>query len=185
MKTQRSSWFSLTSPTYTVECLVMKISQSKVTSISSSIPFIFAPWVAKYWPLLASMNYWSILCLLPLSLCKPTQQPFNSRSKYFDVQVNLVSSLNVEKFWQCYHDQKGHRGGRGEVVESTLPAFAWWAIGMSIPFFFANEGKRGLILGATTLELDNGITKVIYLLYLQAYFMLTLGTGWRRSCLAR
>jgi len=37
---------------------------------------------------------------------------------------------------------QGHRGGRGEVVENTLPAFAW-----------------GLILGVTTLELDNGITK--------------------------
>jgi len=63
-----------------------------------------------------------LLSLLPLSFSKPTQQPFISNSRYFDVQ--------------------GHRGGRGEVVESTLPAFAW-----------------GLILGATTLELDNGITK--------------------------
>ncbi|KAJ7630576.1 PLC-like phosphodiesterase, partial [Roridomyces roridus] len=35
-----------------------------------------------------------------------------------------------------------HRGGRGNAVENTLPSFAW-----------------GLIHGATTLELDNGITK--------------------------
>ncbi|KZV92499.1 PLC-like phosphodiesterase, partial [Exidia glandulosa HHB12029] len=35
-----------------------------------------------------------------------------------------------------------HRGGRGNVVENTLPAFAW-----------------ALINGATTLELDNGISK--------------------------
>ncbi|KAF8971435.1 PLC-like phosphodiesterase [Flammula alnicola] len=38
--------------------------------------------------------------------------------------------------------KQGHRGSRGENVESTLPAFAW-----------------GLIDGVTTLELDNGITK--------------------------
>ncbi|KDR84848.1 hypothetical protein GALMADRAFT_233276 [Galerina marginata CBS 339.88] len=41
-----------------------------------------------------------------------------------------------------YFDVQGHRGSRGETVESTLPAFAW-----------------GLIDGVTTLELDNGITK--------------------------
>lgn len=40
-------------------------------------------------------------------------------------------------------DIQAHRGGRGDVVENTLPAFAW-----------------ALIHGATTLELDNGITKV-------------------------
>ncbi|KAK0465253.1 PLC-like phosphodiesterase [Desarmillaria tabescens] len=39
-------------------------------------------------------------------------------------------------------DLQSHRGGRGETVESTLPSFAW-----------------GLIHGAKTLELDNGITK--------------------------
>ncbi|EJD55193.1 PLC-like phosphodiesterase [Auricularia subglabra TFB-10046 SS5] len=39
-------------------------------------------------------------------------------------------------------DIQAHRGGRGDVVENTLPAFAW-----------------ALINGATTLELDNGITK--------------------------
>ncbi|KAG0703102.1 PLC-like phosphodiesterase [Suillus ampliporus] len=40
-----------------------------------------------------------------------------------------------------FYDVQAHRGGRGNVVESTLPSFAW-----------------GLIDGATTLELDNGIT---------------------------
>ncbi|KAG7450201.1 PLC-like phosphodiesterase [Guyanagaster necrorhizus] len=39
-------------------------------------------------------------------------------------------------------DLQSHRGGRGETVESILPSFAW-----------------GLIHGAKTLELDNGITK--------------------------
>jgi len=39
-------------------------------------------------------------------------------------------------------DIQGHRGGRGEMIENTLPSFAW-----------------GLIDGATTLEMDNGITK--------------------------
>ncbi|KAK0233313.1 PLC-like phosphodiesterase [Armillaria fumosa] len=39
-------------------------------------------------------------------------------------------------------DLQSHRGGRGETVESTLPSFAW-----------------GLIHGAKTLELDNGLTK--------------------------
>ena len=39
-------------------------------------------------------------------------------------------------------DIQGHRGGRGEMIENTLPAFA-----------------RGLIDGVTTLEMDNGTTK--------------------------
>ncbi|KAI9572756.1 PLC-like phosphodiesterase [Boletus coccyginus] len=39
------------------------------------------------------------------------------------------------------YDVQAHRGGRGNTVESTLPSFAW-----------------GLVDGATTLELDNGIT---------------------------
>ncbi|KAL0572909.1 hypothetical protein V5O48_009056 [Marasmius crinis-equi] len=43
---------------------------------------------------------------------------------------------------QAPFDVQGHRGGRGETVENTLPSFAW-----------------GLIDGVTTLELDNGITK--------------------------
>ena len=41
-----------------------------------------------------------------------------------------------------YLDVQGHRGGRGETIENTLPSFAW-----------------GLIDGATSLEMDNGITK--------------------------
>ncbi|KDQ54804.1 hypothetical protein JAAARDRAFT_349685 [Jaapia argillacea MUCL 33604] len=41
-----------------------------------------------------------------------------------------------------HFDIQAHRGGRGNTIENTLPAFAW-----------------GLINGATTLELDNGITK--------------------------
>ncbi|OAX44849.1 PLC-like phosphodiesterase [Rhizopogon vinicolor AM-OR11-026] len=41
-----------------------------------------------------------------------------------------------------FYDVQAHRGGRGNVVESILPSFAW-----------------GLIDGATILELDNGITQ--------------------------
>jgi len=39
-------------------------------------------------------------------------------------------------------DVQGHRGGRGNTIENTLPSFAW-----------------GLIDGVTSLELDNGLTK--------------------------
>ncbi|KAE9395931.1 PLC-like phosphodiesterase [Gymnopus androsaceus JB14] len=63
------------------------------------------------------------LLVLPVVFCTPGQYPLQQvLSKYFDVQA--------------------HRGGRGNTVESILPAFAW-----------------ALIDGATTLELDNGITK--------------------------
>nr|XP_019014794.1 uncharacterized protein I206_00880 [Kwoniella pini CBS 10737]OCF53575.1 hypothetical protein I206_00880 [Kwoniella pini CBS 10737] len=41
-----------------------------------------------------------------------------------------------------YFDLQGHRGGRGEAIENTLPAFAW-----------------GLIDGVTSLEMDLGLTK--------------------------
>ncbi|KAF9270547.1 PLC-like phosphodiesterase [Marasmius fiardii PR-910] len=52
----------------------------------------------------------------------PGQIPLNHPAQHFDLQA--------------------HRGGRGNVVENLLPAFAW-----------------SLIDGATTLELDNGVTK--------------------------
>ncbi|KAK9893671.1 PLC-like phosphodiesterase [Cystobasidium minutum MCA 4210] len=41
-----------------------------------------------------------------------------------------------------YYDVQAHRGGRGQCVENTVASFAW-----------------GLISGATTLELDNGVTR--------------------------
>ncbi|KIJ45617.1 hypothetical protein M422DRAFT_206908 [Sphaerobolus stellatus SS14] len=41
-----------------------------------------------------------------------------------------------------FFDIQAHRGGRANTIENTLPSFAW-----------------ALIDGATTLELDNGITK--------------------------
>ncbi|KAI0734009.1 PLC-like phosphodiesterase [Fomitopsis betulina] len=41
-----------------------------------------------------------------------------------------------------FYDVQAHRGGRGNTIENSLPSFAW-----------------GLIDGAATLELDNGITK--------------------------
>ncbi|KAH9891050.1 PLC-like phosphodiesterase [Cubamyces lactineus] len=53
-------------------------------------------------------------------------------------QRPLTTSTSYHKFF----DVQAHRGGRGNTIENTLPSFAW-----------------GLIDGATTLELDNGITK--------------------------
>ncbi|PFH46642.1 hypothetical protein AMATHDRAFT_183195 [Amanita thiersii Skay4041] len=41
-----------------------------------------------------------------------------------------------------FFDLQGHRGGRGDTVENTLPSFAW-----------------GMVSGVSTLEMDNGITK--------------------------
>ncbi|KAJ7169494.1 PLC-like phosphodiesterase [Mycena filopes] len=71
-----------------------------------------------------------MLLLIPFLLaitlvCAASQQPL-ARPAPFDVQTSY----------------QGHRGGRGNAVENTLPGFAW-----------------GLIDGATTLELDNGVTK--------------------------
>ncbi|KAJ7770838.1 PLC-like phosphodiesterase [Mycena maculata] len=59
--------------------------------------------------------------LLAIQVSAATQEPL-ARPSAFDVQ--------------------GHRGGRGNAIENTLPSFAW-----------------GLIDGSTTLELDNGVTK--------------------------
>ncbi|KAG8689824.1 hypothetical protein FRC11_000339 [Ceratobasidium sp. 423] len=64
----------------------------------------------------------TLLLAAELAFALPTAWPVFSRVKAYDIQ--------------------GHRGGRGQTVESTLPAFAW-----------------GLIYGATTLEFDNGLTK--------------------------
>ncbi|KAG2023593.1 glycerophosphoryl diester phosphodiesterase [Coprinopsis cinerea AmutBmut pab1-1] len=65
------------------------------------------------------------------------------------VKVALVAAaavnanvIPVRRQRTSYFDIQGHRGSRGETVESTIPAFAW-----------------ALLDGATTLELDNGITK--------------------------
>ncbi|KAJ7814158.1 PLC-like phosphodiesterase [Mycena olivaceomarginata] len=63
----------------------------------------------------------AISSLLAIGVSAASQQPL-ARPFAFDVQ--------------------GHRGGRGNAIENTLPSFAW-----------------GLIDGATTLELDNGVTK--------------------------
>ncbi|KAF9243899.1 PLC-like phosphodiesterase [Melanogaster broomeanus] len=49
--------------------------------------------------------------------------------------------LSTVGFNSRFYDVQAHRGGRGNTVESTLASFAW-----------------GLVDGATTLELDNGIT---------------------------
>ncbi|KAK1215290.1 hypothetical protein PQX77_022108 [Marasmius sp. AFHP31] len=70
----------------------------------------------------ASSRLGYVLLLSAFALGFPVRRSYDSNQTPFDVQ--------------------GHRGGRGETVESTLPSFAW-----------------GLIDGVTTLELDNGITK--------------------------
>ncbi|GAA5821688.1 hypothetical protein JCM11251_000971 [Rhodosporidiobolus azoricus] len=55
-----------------------------------------------------------------------------------------VSAAPLTKRWDYskYFDLEGHRGARGEAIESTLPAFG-----------------QAIIHGATTLELDFGVTK--------------------------
>lgn len=54
-----------------------------------------------------------------------------------------ASASPIKQRWayEKYFDLQGHRGGRGEAVESTLPAFAW-----------------GLLAGVTTLEMDGEST---------------------------
>ncbi|KAI9059675.1 PLC-like phosphodiesterase [Trametes sanguinea] len=63
-----------------------------------------------------------------------------------DVYMTLASPaqrpLLASTSYHRFYDVQAHRGGRGNTVENTLPSFAW-----------------ALIDGATTLELDNGITK--------------------------
>ncbi|RDB28841.1 Glycerophosphoryl diester phosphodiesterase [Hypsizygus marmoreus] len=56
--------------------------------------------------------------------------------------ANVSLGLALPKGFKAPFDVQGHRGGRGNTIENTLPSFAW-----------------GLIDGVTTLELDNGITK--------------------------
>ncbi|KIJ68638.1 hypothetical protein HYDPIDRAFT_165390 [Hydnomerulius pinastri MD-312] len=78
-----------------------------------------------------------------LVLASPTQESLTSsitpgfNSKFFDVQLTIGQA---------------HRGGRGNTVESTLPSFAWYSA------VVVTTAYRGLVDGATTLELDNGIT---------------------------
>lgn len=101
-----------------------------------------------------------LLSLLPLSLSKPTQHPYNSKSRYFDVQVMWTSVWTliyidsiiptkrviegVEEKWSKILYRHLHGGLKVELTQ----------------YFFSDMTLRGLILGATTLELDNGITKV-------------------------
>ncbi|KAI0823113.1 PLC-like phosphodiesterase [Trametes gibbosa] len=63
-----------------------------------------------------------------------------------EVYMSLASPaqrpLSTAAGHRRFFDVQAHRGGRGNTVENTLPSFAW-----------------GLIDGAATLELDNGITK--------------------------
>ncbi|KAG6866867.1 hypothetical protein C0991_008803 [Blastosporella zonata] len=56
----------------------------------------------------------------------------------------IILSTAVATPVQHAFDLQGHRGGRGEAIENSLHSFAW-----------------GMISGVKTLELDNGITKVL------------------------
>ncbi|WWC86085.1 uncharacterized protein L201_000956 [Kwoniella dendrophila CBS 6074] len=57
--------------------------------------------------------------------------------------LGLASASPVKRWsYSKYFDLQGHRGGRGETVENTLPSFAW-----------------GLINGVTSLEMDLGLTQ--------------------------
>lgn len=52
--------------------------------------------------------------------------------------VGLATSTPIRRWeYSKYFDLQGHRGGRGETVENTLPSFA-----------------MGIINGVTTLEMD-------------------------------
>ncbi|GAA6014165.1 hypothetical protein JCM10207_006119 [Rhodosporidiobolus poonsookiae] len=55
-----------------------------------------------------------------------------------------ASAAPLTKRWEYlkYYDLQGHRGGRGEAIENTLPAFG-----------------HALINGVTTLEMDFGVTQ--------------------------
>ncbi|KAG6910557.1 hypothetical protein DXG01_009507 [Tephrocybe rancida] len=69
--------------------------------------------------------------------------------------VILIANISfvLAKPIQRVFDLQAHRGGRGEAIENSLHSFAW-----------------GMIDGAKTLELDNGITKdgVVVLFHDQA-----------------
>ncbi|WWD09248.1 hypothetical protein V865_007370 [Kwoniella europaea PYCC6329] len=57
--------------------------------------------------------------------------------------LGVISASPMKRWaYSKYFDLQGHRGGRGETIENTLPSFAW-----------------GLINGVTTLEMDLGLTK--------------------------
>ncbi|KAF9458356.1 PLC-like phosphodiesterase [Collybia nuda] len=59
------------------------------------------------------------------------------------VQLTIVFGLPLNgQLKPAAFDLQGHRGGRGNTIENTLPSFAW-----------------GMIDGVNTLEMDNGITK--------------------------
>ncbi|GAA5998714.1 uncharacterized protein JCM10292_007180 [Rhodotorula paludigena] len=58
--------------------------------------------------------------------------------------ASLAAAAPLEKRWAYskYWNVEGHRGARGEAIESTLPAFA-----------------QALVSGVTTLEFDFGVTR--------------------------
>ncbi|KAJ4476588.1 PLC-like phosphodiesterase [Lentinula aciculospora] len=58
------------------------------------------------------------------------------------VVLGTPGQYPLQRVLSKYFDVQAHRGGRGNTVENILPAFAW-----------------ALIDGATTLELDNAVTK--------------------------
>ena len=84
----------------------------------------------------------SIYCLLPLSLCNPTQQPFNSKSKFFDVQVNLTLVWTLIYKLTVLSQLKGssRRSGRSGRKYSTGVCMVGWMHDWP-NFFFANDVK--------------------------------------------
>ncbi|KAL6299631.1 PLC-like phosphodiesterase [Sparassis latifolia] len=97
-----------------------------------------------------------LVCLAGAILSLPPPPPamfssFGILANYFNYALlALASPTPVEiplvaparEGHRRFFDIQAHRGGRGNTIENTLPSFAW-----------------GLIDGAATLELDNGITK--------------------------
>ncbi|KAI0344130.1 PLC-like phosphodiesterase [Trametopsis cervina] len=75
--------------------------------------------------------------MLPLS-----QFAFFTASQALAFVAIPAQQYTIQVKQNRFFDVQAHRGGRGNTVENTLPSFAW-----------------GLIDGATTLELDNGITR--------------------------
>lgn len=60
----------------------------------------------------------------------------------FALFISLALASQIPLQYRTHYDVQAHRGGRGNTIENTIPSFAW-----------------GLIDGATTLELDCGLTK--------------------------
>ncbi|KAF8331518.1 PLC-like phosphodiesterase [Cantharellus anzutake] len=82
---------------------------------------------------------------LPFTIVAAILATISAFFLYFLGLAHLSDAYPVSGGWierTLVYDIQGHRGGRGHTIENTIPSFAW-----------------GLINGATSLEMDNGITK--------------------------